>query len=170
VYTASGERLLNRAALARYRGRAAEEVSALLSTSQHVAICLLSRHRWDADVIRSACADRWFGDGQAELLREIGVGVGEEREAPQPSGEEEVECMVCFEDVPPAEAASNRCGHTFCSTCWGMHLADRITEGTLKVRCMDTTCAVDVTEAFVRKLAPAEALDKYERFALAQMM
>ena len=35
---------------------------------------------------------------------------------------------------------------------------------------MDTTCKVTATEEFVRRLAPTDSLDKYERFSLAQMI
>eukprot|EP01043_Picozoa_sp_COSAG02_P018066 COSAG02_NODE_833_length_16656_cov_42.746814_4_plen_155_part_00 len=40
----------------------------------------------------------------------------------------------------------------------------------VRVACMDTTCKVTVTEQFVRQLAPAESLAKYERFSLAKMV
>lgn len=91
-----------------------------------------------SDVIRSTCADQWFGDGRVELLREIGVSP-EEAEATEQSdtdspsrADAEVECMVCFEDVEAVRAARSTCGHIFCNACWGMHLKDRIAEGELR--------------------------------------
>eukprot|EP01046_Picozoa_sp_COSAG06_P027351 COSAG06_NODE_2410_length_6922_cov_2.585813_4_plen_94_part_00 len=93
-------------------------------------------------MIRSVCADQWFGDGRADLLTAIGISPGEaeqeEAAAGQmvPQGEEsqddEVECMVCFDDVPSSEASRSRCGHIFCNGCWAMHLNDRIAEGELR--------------------------------------
>ena len=89
-------------------------------------------------IIRSTCADRWFGDERADLLREIGVSTGEAEGfeeldiACASQGETEIKCMVCFEDVDAACASRSRCGHAFCNDCWAMHLSDRIAEGELR--------------------------------------
>eukprot|EP01043_Picozoa_sp_COSAG02_P034185 COSAG02_NODE_2377_length_9006_cov_6.225864_5_plen_119_part_00 len=89
-------------------------------------------------MIRSTCADRWFGEDRGDLLREIGVSpdeaeVIEQLDTDSPSqGEVEIECMVCFEDVGALRASRSRCGHTFCNDCWSMHLSDRIAEGELR--------------------------------------
>ena len=168
--SAGADRLMSDAALARYRSQTVEEVSSLLSTSQHVATCLLSKHHWDSGAIRSQCADKWFGDGRVGLLESIGVSAGQEEEKPQPAGQERVECYVCFEDKLPSEVSQNRCGHVFCNDCWALHLAETIGDGTLHPPCMDTTCKVAVSENMIRKLAPASALDKFQRFSLAQMI
>ena len=150
--SAGADRLMSDAALARYRSQTVDEVSSLLSTSQHVATCLLSKHHWDSGAIRSQCADKWFGDGRAGLLESIGVSAGQEEEKPQPAGQERVECYVCFEDKLPSEVSQNRCGHVFCNDCWALHLAETIGDGTLYPPCMDTTCKVAVSERMIRKL------------------
>ena len=53
-------------------------------------------------------------------------------------------------------------GHRFASQTIG--------DGTLHPPCMDTTCKVAVSERMIRKLAPASALDKFQRFSLAHMI
>lgn len=84
--------------------------------------------------IRSTCADRWFGEDRQDLLQEIGISpeAAEDIEHPGVDLQDEVECMVCFEDVDVARASRSRCGHTFCNNCWAMHLSDRISEGELR--------------------------------------
>ena len=53
-------------------------------------------------------------------------------------------------DYPGSECRRNGCGHTFCSGCWGSHLAVQIREGKARhISCMAFKCGVVCDEDLV---------------------
>lgn len=52
-------------------------------------------------------------------------------------------CGICLESpTPPCELASLRCGHQFCTDCWGMYLKTSLTSGAgcVQARCPQPQC------------------------------
>ena len=67
----------------------------------------------------------YFASPEAVLQR---VGVGADVQMEQ-DADEEVECSICFDDVPPQRASALQCGHKLCNECWVDYLRTNLEVG-----------------------------------------
>jgi hypothetical protein len=78
----------------------------------------------------------------------------------------EVECAICFSDVPRAESFALRCGHLFCRTCYAAHLSAQLSSGKLTARCMRAGCKVAVPPLAWFELLNAADFSRFRRLSL----
>jgi len=133
---------------------------------QHVAVAVIEKYKYALEMAKSG----WFEDSVRAMLR---AKVVDEDDPPaKPSdweGLEEVDCEVCFEEVPLAQMDGLPCGHWACDKCWTGHLVQSAESKAelLGAACM--ACSHPVTERLVRKAlsdVPAK-LARWKRWKFA---
>ena len=75
-------------------------------------------------------------------------------------------CPTCCDDAPEGILAL-RCGHRFCSGCWGAYLDSKIRdEGECNFQCMESGCSLLVPDSFIKENTDANTADRFEELVL----
>jgi hypothetical protein len=85
---------------------------------------------------------------------------------PLPPREEEIECSICFSDVPMSSSFALSCAHRFCTDCWSSHLAAHLSQGKVVAHCMHAGCKVGLSPLDWRLLADAASFKRYRHLGL----
>ena len=81
----------------------------------------------------------------------------------------ELVCLVCFDDLDASSTSPLTCGHVFCSDCWSRHLAVQLTmQPRGGVACMGVDCTLRVTEESLAQIGVGQSLLDQWRNALAK--
>ena len=92
-------------------------------------------------------------------------------DAPDSSDVGLYECVVCMDDeLRASDVTTNRCGHTFCNTCWEGHLSALIGDGKTEIPCMALGCATTLEQEIVESLAPPRIAAKLRRFTIKTLV
>lgn len=145
------------------------KVADMLGIKQQHARTLLIHERWDFERLCGNLAekgkDRLFLEAGLPLEASAGPCRRSTVHLPDP-----FTCETCFEEVPPPQATTMDCGHTFCNDCWTQHFLVKIQEGqSRRIKCMAHNCKAICDEDAVRRLVSLkdpEAAGKFERFLL----
>ncbi|KAL6048805.1 RBR-type E3 ubiquitin transferase, variant 2 [Balamuthia mandrillaris] len=83
--------------------------------------------------------------------------------------EEEVECLVCCDDVKNGDVKRLPCGHgPYCDVCWQNHInvivKNSSAEGILNSKCMWPNCHVTINHGMFQKMADPEDYNRYKYF------
>ncbi|KAG9154944.1 hypothetical protein Leryth_012138 [Lithospermum erythrorhizon] len=70
-------------------------------------------------------------------------------------------CMICME-TDQEMFRINGCGHSFCSDCISKHVAAKIQENIMMVRCPDLKCKGAIEPQDCRTIVPKQVLDRWE--------
>ena len=70
-----------------------------------------AQHSYDERQVETVVSEAWFGSPASRKKLLDGIGAVETA-SPQAGGQ--IECQVCFGEVPPHEASAAACGHFFC--------------------------------------------------------
>ena len=109
--------------------------------------------------------DEWFADTDA-VKAVVGLtGPDPTADTASPT----IRCGICFDDVPRASTLAARCGHPYCTECWGGYVQAAISDGarsSLDLRCPLPKCRAAVPRSVVLAVAsPADAA-RYDTFAV----
>jgi hypothetical protein len=98
---------------------------------------------YDMTAVKTTLSEQWFeGIGKAGVLRS--VGEVETVSAALETPGQTIECQVCFDDCIAKDITGNRCGHFFCNSCWGYHIASQVKDGVTDITCMDVSPLVSL--------------------------
>eukprot|EP01062_Namystynia_karyoxenos_P067913 TRINITY_DN62026_c0_g1_i1.p1 TRINITY_DN62026_c0_g1~~TRINITY_DN62026_c0_g1_i1.p1 ORF type:complete len:542 (+),score=160.80 TRINITY_DN62026_c0_g1_i1:110-1735(+) len=152
------------ARVAEERQTLVDECAQLLGFSQADAALVLQYFKWDKIHLQ----ERFFDDPD-RLLREADVAPGGVQFGPP----QDISCRICFGDLAGCPRfAALRCGHWFCSDCWGEYLGSRMLLTPLQAvgtRCPQRACTVRVgRDAFLSPdlLHSAALRDRYIDYEL----
>ena len=171
-------RVLTQAELLAEQAEGVSAVTQVFALPGLEAARLLQAYAWQVDVLVQALIE-----APEKVAAKVGVAsIAELQNAalPAPTKEEEGEgegetmlCLVCYCDVPVAETFALRCGHTFCSTCWGSYVGMEVREGrTAEISCMGSSeetgnkCTVSLDDRLVERFITSDPdlNERYSRF------
>ncbi|OVA06917.1 zinc finger protein [Macleaya cordata] len=71
-------------------------------------------------------------------------------------------CGICMEGIPKDEMFMNtKCSHTFCSDCVSKHIAAKIQENNITVRCLQLKCKETLEPHMCRTIIPKQVFDRW---------
>ena len=155
--------LLNAQALKDRKNAMVQELSSLLCIRSDHALVLLrnSDPPWDPESIQT----KWFEDAQATKLK-----VGLPTTVLGKRGRSTA-CLICYDDFDDCDDSNNQtkalrlpCNHSFCTDCFGNHLATELCGATScsAVSCPDAKCTLKLTSTMVQQHTSIELYEKFQ--------
>ncbi|CAH9072171.1 unnamed protein product [Cuscuta europaea] len=139
------------------------QVIAVLSVSKAEASALLRRYNWSVNRVH----EEWFAD-EEKVQKELGMVSSrpDESSVSSGSGEIEITCGICFDDLPPGNIYASSCSHHFCFDCWRSYIGTAVADGPgcLSLRCPEPSCKNAVNLDAIELLATEEDKKKYFSF------
>lgn len=140
------------------------KVFSVLSITRDSACMILLRYNWSVSNVHEA----WFED-EAKVRALVGLLEVDPAVKFPKSGDQIVDCGICFESISKRDTATCGCDHIFCKTCWKAYVCTSIDDGPgcLTLRCPEPSCAAAVGPDMVNVLAPDNKKKRYARFLLS---
>ena len=151
--------LLNAQALKDRMAAMVLELSSLLCVPTDHALVLLrnSNPPWDPESIQS----KWFEDAQATKLR-----VGLPTTVLGKRARSTTACLICYDEFDDqTKALRLPCNHSFCTDCFGNHLATELCIGATScsaVSCPEAKCTSKLTQTMVQQNTSIELYEKFQ--------
>jgi len=136
------------------------EVAQALNIATDQASFLLRLFNWSKDQLM----EKYLEDSSS-IMKKYGLHLAVE--LPSNRGDREVECPICWEDIPASQSFGLGCGHWFCQKCFEDYLKDKVkttAENCVLTSCPEQNCSAKVTDAIVNKILKTPLLDRYKKF------
>eukprot|EP00457_Paulinella_chromatophora_P001706 gb/GEZN01001708.1/.p1 GENE.gb/GEZN01001708.1/~~gb/GEZN01001708.1/.p1 ORF type:complete len:758 (+),score=103.96 gb/GEZN01001708.1/:297-2570(+) len=132
------------------------------ASQQYVSWLLLAPGEWQEKVSSESDRQRLAEEQDKEFQQEWQALVAQ-------AGE--VQCAVCFDDIPVSKVIPASCRHYFCKDCWQGYLESKVNDGNvLKIKCMFPDCIRVVEKKEVRARLKPETFEKYQKFHYDSLM
>lgn len=101
-------------------------------------------------------------DDQDSLLEDAGLGTSPASK-PQIKKIKGFECGICFEDSANVDTFAMKCGHRFCTDCYGQYLYQKIKEEgeAARIKCPGDNCNKIVDARSLELLVPDDLKERY---------
>eukprot|EP01091_Cochliopodium_minus_P019664 TRINITY_DN8345_c0_g1_i1.p1 TRINITY_DN8345_c0_g1~~TRINITY_DN8345_c0_g1_i1.p1 ORF type:complete len:668 (+),score=214.72 TRINITY_DN8345_c0_g1_i1:353-2356(+) len=140
-----------------------EELVSLVGMPSEKVGLLLQQFKWDDNHLKS----NYFSN-MVEYLKKAGI----EQEPVVPDKDrdldEEVDCNICFDEMPIRDTYALDCGHEFyCKGCWRDNLSQLSNSSALEMleaKCMKTGCNTKLTSLDWKKNADPKDFERFKYF------
>lgn len=119
-----------------YQQRQIDDVSLITHQPPEASAILLRYSRWNKEKLMER-----YMDEQETFLEDAGLGTSSASK-PQIRKVKGFECGICFEDSANTQTFAMKCGHRFCTDCYGHYLYQKIKEEgeAARIRCPGDGC------------------------------
>eukprot|EP01090_Pellita_catalonica_P007137 TRINITY_DN1774_c0_g1_i2.p1 TRINITY_DN1774_c0_g1~~TRINITY_DN1774_c0_g1_i2.p1 ORF type:complete len:494 (+),score=71.60 TRINITY_DN1774_c0_g1_i2:555-2036(+) len=128
------------------------------------AATILQYFEWNVSKLQEI-----YWEKQKSTIQAAGISKRKRKKSSNISPDEEVECLICCDDIKSSDAFALKCAHgPYCKNCWKGNLDVTVMNsgmtGILNLTCMWPKCPIKLNYGDWQKLSSTETFNRYKYF------